>query len=123
MPLLVPRPILNALALTQIMRLVEGKILGSIQVGMEDCPRIHKNSKHNKPSDGSEYSGGAVVGFLRKTIRQYERTRQNRLVDKLFSSRVIYQTLQQVGMADCARIHKHRKHKVMNILVEHWLGS
>ena len=54
---------------------MEGKILGSIQVGMEDCARFHKNSKRNKPSEGSEYSCGIVVGFLRKTeasMRAYQ---------------------------------------------------
>ena len=63
----VPQLSLNTLELAQIMRLFEDKTPGSIQVGMEDCPRIHKNSKHDKPSKGSEYSCGTVVGFLRKT--------------------------------------------------------
>jgi hypothetical protein len=44
----------------------KGYIPGLIQVGMEDCARIHKNRKHNKPLEGSEYSCETVDGFLRK---------------------------------------------------------
>ena len=53
----------------------KGYIPGLIHLGMEECARIHKNSKHNKPSQGSEYSCGTVVGFLRKmdaSVRAYQ---------------------------------------------------
>ena len=45
----------------------KGKIAGLIQVGMEDHPRIIKNNTHDKPSQGSEYSFGTLIGLSRKT--------------------------------------------------------
>jgi hypothetical protein len=53
----------------------KGYIPVLIQLGMEECARIFNNSKHNKPSQGSEYSCGTVVGFLRKmdaSVRAYQ---------------------------------------------------
>ena len=62
----------------------KGYTPGLMRVGMEDCARIHKNRKHDKPSEGSEYACKTVDGFLRKTDASvYERTRQPRFVDIL----------------------------------------
>jgi hypothetical protein len=53
----------------------KGYIPVLIQLRIEECARIFNNSKHNKPSQGSEYSCGTVVGFLRKmyaSVRAYQ---------------------------------------------------
>ena len=53
----------------------KGYIPELLQLGTEECARIHKNSRHNKPSEGFEYSCGTVVGFLRKmdaSVRAYQ---------------------------------------------------
>ena len=105
----VPQPSLNTLDLTQIMRLVDGKIPGSIQVGMEDCPRIHKNSKHNKPSEGSEYSRGTVAGFLRKTDASIYAYQAKPVCGQIIGGKGLYTRINTLGHGGM-RTHPQEQH-------------